>query len=86
MERLDAMNAEHARDFAECTKKETLELLRHGAALAAGAVRALSDEDLARTGRVMAGAPAMSTEELATAGLLGHFDEHFGSIHKTVGR
>jgi hypothetical protein len=85
MERLDAMNAQHARDFAGCTKQETIELLRRGAVLAARAVRALSDADLARKGQVMVGAPAMSVEELATAGLLRHLDEHFGSIAKAVG-
>jgi PhnB protein len=85
MEGLDAMNAQHARDFAGCTKQEAIELLRRGAALAAQAVRALSDADLARKGHVLVGAPPMSTEELATAGLLLHMDEHFGSIRKAVG-
>jgi PhnB protein len=86
MERLDAMNAQHARDFAGCTKQETIELLRRGAVQAAQAVRALSDADLARKGQVMVGAPPMSTEDVATAGLLGHLDGHIGSIRKTVGR
>ena len=85
MEKLHAMNAQHARDFAGCTKRETVELLRRGAALAAQTVRALSDADLARKGQIMAGMPPMSTEELATAALLHHLDEHFGSIRKTVG-
>jgi PhnB protein len=85
MERIDAMNAQHARDFAGCTKRETIELLRRGAALAARAVRALSDADLARKGHVVEGMPPMSVEEIATAGLLGHLDEHFGSIRKTAG-
>jgi predicted 3-demethylubiquinone-9 3-methyltransferase (glyoxalase superfamily) len=85
MERLDAMNAQHARDFAACTKAETVELLRRGAALAARTVRALSDADLGRKGQVMEGMPPMSVEELATAALLGHLDEHFGSIRKTAG-
>lgn len=84
MPRLDAMSAQHARDFAGCTKQETIELLRQGAALAAQTVRALSDDDLARKGTVLAGSPPMSTE-LATAGLLQHLDDHFGSIRKTVG-
>ena len=85
MERLDAMNAQHARDFAGCTRQETLELLRHGADLAAQTVRALSDDELVRRGHVLVGAPPMSTEELVTAALLGHLDDHFGSIRKTVG-
>src|SRR5262245_50176117 len=85
MERLDAMNAQHARDFAACTKAETIELLHWGAALAARTVRALSDGDLARKGTVLAGVPPMSVEDLASAGLLGHLDGHLESIRKTAG-
>jgi PhnB protein len=85
MASLDAMNAQHARDFASCTKAETVELLRSGAALAAGTLRGLSDEQLARKGHVILEAPPMSAEELAQAALLRHIDEHFGSIRQTAG-
>ena len=30
--------------------------------------------------------PPMSVEQLVTAALLGHMDQHFGSIRKAVGR
>jgi hypothetical protein len=85
MASLDAMNAQHARDFASCTRAETVELLRSGAKLAAGTLRGLSDEQLARKGHVILEAPPMSAEELAQAALLRHIDEHFGSIRQTVG-
>src|SRR6266700_1064092 len=41
---LDAGNAEHARQFAGCTKRETVDLLRGGGQAAASTVRGLSDE------------------------------------------
>src|SRR5947207_208150 len=43
-EMLHAMNAKHAEEQANCTKAETLALLREGGAAAARAVRGLGDE------------------------------------------
>src|SRR5512138_2033151 len=83
---LDEMNAEHARTFAGCAKPETLALHKSGAAAAATAVRGLSDTELATTGTVFTGMPAMSAEEMVKGALLGHIDEHLDSIRKTVGR
>ena len=78
-------NAEHAKNYANCTKAETIDLLRKGSAAAATMIRGLSDNQLAKKGMVMAGAPPMTAEQLITAALLNHIDEHFGSIRKTVG-
>jgi len=47
-------------------------------------VRGLSDAGLAKTGTVLTGVPPMSAEAMVTGALLGHIDEHFGSIRKTV--
>ena len=85
-EMLDEMNARHAKEFAACSKAETIALHRKGAAEAAAAVRGLSDVELARTGTVFAGMPPMSAEQMVQGALLGHIDEHFGSIRKTIGR
>jgi len=82
---IDAMNAAHAQDAAHCTRAETIALLDRGAAAAAAVIRGLSDEQLARSGPVLTDAPPMTAEQLITAGLLAHIDEHFGSIRKTVG-
>ena len=82
---LDEMNAQHARDFAGCTKSETVALLKKGAAAAAAAVRRLTDEQLAKSGTVFAGMPPMSAEDMVKRALLGHLDEHVGSIRKTIG-
>ena len=82
---LDEMNAQHAKEFAGCTKPETIALHKKGAAAAAAAVRGLSDAELAKTGTVFMGMPPMSAEAMVKGALLGHIDEHFGSIRKTIG-
>ena len=82
---IDERNAKHAKDYANCTKAETIELLKKGAAVAAAVIRGLSDDQLAKSGIVLADAPPMTAEQLITGGLLNHIDRHFGSIRKTVG-
>jgi hypothetical protein len=84
MDMLHEANAKHAKDFANCTKAETLALHKKGVAAAAAVVRGLSDDQLAKSGTVLAGAPAMSTEQVITNILINHIDDHYGSIRKTV--
>ncbi len=86
VEMLDQMNAKHAKEFANCTKPDTIALHKKGAAVAVAVVRGLSDAELEKRGTVFAGAPPMSAEELVKRALLGHIDEHVGSIRKTIGR
>jgi hypothetical protein len=83
---LDQMNAQHAKEHANCTKAETAALLKKGSATAAAVVRGLSDDQLAKSGIVFTEAPPMTAEHLVQRGLISHIDEHFGSIRKTVGR
>ena len=82
---LDERNAQHAKDFAGCTKDETLALHRRGAAKAAAVVRGFSDEQLAKSGVLFTDAPAMTVEQLIMGALIRHTDEHYGSIRKTIG-
>ena len=82
---LDERNAKHAKDYANCTKAETIELLKKGTAIAVAVIRGLSDDQLAKSGIVFTDAPPMTAEQLITGGLLNHIDEHFASIRKTVG-
>ena len=82
---LNEMNAQHANEYANCSKAETSALLEKGAATAAATVRALSDEQLAKRGAVFTDAPPLSAEEVVMGALIIHIDEHFGSIRKTVG-
>ena len=83
---LDQMNAQHAKDFAGCTKEETLALHRKGAAKAASLVRGFSDEQLEKRGVLFTDAPPMTVEQLIMGALINHTDEHYGSIRKTVGK
>jgi hypothetical protein len=83
---LDAMNAQHARDYADCTKVETIALLRKGAAVASGTMRGLTEAELRRSGTVLVDLPQMTVEQLIHAALFAHLQEHFGSIRKTLGR
>ena len=84
MDALHQMNAKHAQDFANVGKADTLALHKKNAAEAAAALRGFGDEQLGRSGTVLAGQPAMSAEQFA--GLLcSHVDEHLGSIRTTLG-
>ena len=82
---LDAMNAQHAREHADCTRAETIALLERGAPAAAAVVRGLTDEQLATRVTVFADAPPMSVEDMITGALIHHVDDHLGSIRRTVG-
>ena len=82
---LDGMNAQHAVEHANCTKAETIALLKKGAPAAAAVVRGLTDDQLAKSGTVFTDAPPMTAEQLITRGLIIHIDEHVGSIRKAVG-
>jgi len=85
MDMLHEMNAKHAKDFAGVTKADTIALHKKNAAAAAAVVRDLSDDQLAKSGKVLAEAPPMSAEQIVTGILINHIDDHFGSIRKTVG-
>ena len=85
MAMIDEGNAQHAREFANCTKAETLELHKKGAAAAASAVRGLSDADLDKSGTVLTGMPAMTAQQVIEGILINHVNEHVGSIRATVG-
>src|SRR5262245_46110815 len=85
MDMLHSANAKHAQEYANCTKAETIELHKKGAATAAAVVRSLSDDQLGKSGTILAGAPPVTAERVITT-LITHIDGHFGSIRKTVGR
>ena len=85
MEGLHQMNAQHAKDFAGCTKSETLELHKKNAAAAVALLRSIDDAAFDKSSTVFAGAPAMSAGQMAGI-LSSHIDEHLGSIKATVGK
>jgi hypothetical protein len=74
-------NAQHAQQFAGCTKEETLELLRANGAAAAAAVRGLIDEQLERTGTVpVFGNTSVSAQQVIERVLIGHLGMHLPSM------
>jgi uncharacterized protein (TIGR03083 family) len=74
-------NAEHAVQFARVTKAETLALLRQNGAAAAATVRGLDDAQLDRVGGSMGMTAAQAIERI----LIGHVQDHHGSIREAIG-
>lgn len=86
MEMLHEGNAKHAKEFAGCTRVETLALQKKGVASAAATVRGLSDAELARTGTLLTDMPTMSVQQIIEGVLIDHVREHLDSIRATVTR
>ena len=84
MDDINAGNAKHAKDFANVGKAETVALHKKNAAEAAAAVRSLDDAALARSAPALKGMPPMTTEQAIVGILIGHLNDHLGSIKKTV--
>ena len=85
MAMIDEGNAQHAKEFANCTKAETLALHKQGVTAAAAAVRGIDDANLDRSATVLTGMPAMSAQQAIEAILINHITGHLGSIKATVG-
>lgn len=86
MAMLDEGNATHAREHANCTRAETLALHKKNAAAAVALVRGLSDAELDKSGTVLTGMPAMTTQQVIEGVLINHVNQHLASIRATVGR
>jgi hypothetical protein len=84
MDDLHAMNAQHAKDFASVGKAETVALHKKNAADAAAVVRSLDDAALTRSAELLKGMPPMTAEQAVSGILIGHMNEHIGSIRKTI--
>ena len=83
MNAADAENARHARDFVDCTKEETLEVLKDVASRAEAVFSALTDEQLKTTGLAVGGGPT-TVEQLMLIMFPLHIESHHGSILKTI--
>jgi hypothetical protein len=80
-EMIDAGNAEHARQFAGCTREETVELLRQGGRQAAEILRGLTDQQLDNGAPLpLLGGQRLSAAEFAELVLIGHPANHLESI------
>ncbi len=78
-------NAQQAREWADCTKEETLALLRCHSGTAADVVRQLSDAQLDRTTKSPLDDVIVSVQQMVE-GMIDHPRIHLRSIRATVGR
>lgn len=79
------MNARDAREWDECSKEETLALLRANAEAAAAEVRQLSDERLGRAGKYVEDIPdPWTVDQWIERILIGHVRGHLQSIQSTL--
>ena len=84
-ETLDTMNAVHAREYADCTRAETLDLLRRNSAKVVDAIREMSDAELDRAAPVSLHADAPVTAQyLIEDHPLSHAYQHLASIRAAV--
>ena len=83
MNEVDAINAQHARDFSECTKEEILNLLRDASSRVEKVVGALTDEQLKIRGVTIGGGPT-TVEQFILIMIPLHFESHHESILQTI--
>jgi hypothetical protein len=80
MQEIDAGNAEQAKEHADCTQAETIDLIKNAAPAATTMVRSLSDAQLDRKVKLMESWPEVSVEMFAQMGLAGHAAAHVATI------
>ena len=80
---MDARNALDARELANCTKEETLDLLRHISSRVEQLVAGLTDDQLKTRGEALPGMTVTADQWIAIM-MLNHMREHHDSIVQTV--
>lgn len=80
MEAIDQMNAQHAKEHANCTREEVLALLRKNGSAFAGYLEGLSEADLGRTGYLAAIGGDVSAQQLIEMVILQSGGEHLDSM------
>ena len=85
MEAIDQMNAQHAKEHANCTQEEVLALLRENGSAFAGYLEGLREADLARTGYLAALGGDVSAQQLIEMIALQSGGEHFNSMKAATG-
>ena len=85
METIDQMNAQHAKEHANCTREEVLALLRKNGSAFAGYLEGLSKADLARTGYLALIGGDVSAQQLIEMIILQSGGEHFDSMKAATG-
>jgi hypothetical protein len=85
MEAIDQMNAQHAREHADCTRKEVLALLRENGSAFVNYLDRLSDGDLDRTGNLGVIGAEVSAEQFVEMVILQSAGRHLTSMKATTG-
>lgn len=80
---VEANNARHAAEFANVDQAETLAALRANGAALAERIRDLDDDQLASVAVLFDG-QEMTTEQMVTMGMIGHFQEHLASLRQAL--
>lgn len=83
MEEVHQTNAQHARDYANVGKPETLDVLQTNGTALAQALRGLDDEQLDRVAGVFGG-NELTVEQVVQFIVIGHPREHLASIRATL--
>ena len=87
MNKIDQMNAEHAKKYASVGKQETLDLLSRNSKAAADSVRLFSDEELDKSATVSLNANAPLTAQFFVEDhALRHSFHHLAKIRATLDR
>ncbi len=76
---------QHAREHADCTKSEVLELLQKNSSETVDYYAGLSDDELDRKGSMPAFGGEVSTEQVAEFVILMSAAQHFASMKAAVG-
>ena len=85
METIDQMNAQHAKEHANCTREEVLALLRKNGSAFTGYLEGLSETDLVRTGYLAAIGGDVSAQQLIEMVILQLGGEHLDSMKAATG-
>ena len=79
-EQIDQMANQHAREHADCTKAEVLEILRNNGDMLVAFAAGLGDADLDRTGYLAAIGSELSAQKLLETLMLQSGGEHFANL------
>jgi hypothetical protein len=85
MQMIDELNADHAKQYADCSKEETVRLLREDGERAARSIRSLPDDALdTRHHLPLLGDEPVPLERFINALFIGHHAAHLPSIRDAV--
>ena len=82
---IEQANEQRAGARAGVSREEAIALLQENGAAMAAMIRGLSDEQLARTGKIVAEVPSQSVEQWIAYLSIGEVERHGGRLREAVG-